>query len=67
MSIAEITNMSSIERLETMERLWDALCHESEEPSSPSWHEGTLNQRRKRIESGKAKFYTLDEVKAYFA
>ncbi len=67
MSIAEITSMTSSERLETMELLWDALCHDAVEPSSPNWHEDILSQRRQRIESGKTKFYTLDEVKSHFA
>jgi len=67
MSIAEITSMSSSERLETMEQLWDALCHDAVEPSSPTWHEDILSQRRQRIESGETKFYTLDEVKSHFA
>ena len=67
MGIAEIRSMTSSERLETMERLWDALCHDPVEPSSPAWHKDVLSQRRERIESGEAKFYTLDEVKSHFA
>ena len=67
MSIAEITNMTSSERLETMEHLWDALCHDPVEPSSPTWHKNVLSQRRQRIESGEAKLYTLDEIKSHFA
>ena len=67
MSIAEITKMSPSERLETMENLWDALSHDVEEPKSPEWHEDVLDDRRKRIESGEAKFHTLEEVKAHFS
>lgn len=67
MNTAEITKMSSNERLEAMELLWDAICHESSEPRSPNWHKDVLSQRRKRIESGEAKFYSLDEVKSYFS
>ncbi len=67
MNIAEINSMSSSERLETMERIWDALCHDAVEPSSPAWHEDVLNERLRRIESGETKFYTLDQVKSHFA
>ncbi len=67
MSIVEITKMSPIERLETMENLWDALCHDAEKPKSPEWHEEVLDQRRKKIESGEAEFHSLEEVKAHFS
>lgn len=66
MSIAEIKNMTTAERLEAMELLWDALCHEDIEIGSPDWHEPILDKRRQRINSGKAKFYTLEEVKKRF-
>ena len=62
MGISEITAMSHEERVETMELLWAAMTHDSSELESPSWHEGVLDDRRKRIESGEAKFYTLEEA-----
>ncbi len=63
MSIAEIENMTTSERLRTMEALWDAICHDSAEPDSPGWHEDILSERRKKIESGEAKFISLEEAK----
>lgn len=63
MSIAEIEKMSNPERLRVMEALWDALCHEKTEPDSPEWHGDILTQRRKRIESGEAKFFSIEETK----
>ena len=66
MSITEIKNMTTVERLEAMELLWDALCHEEEEVQSPVWHELILKKRKERIESGEAKFYTLDQLKERF-
>lgn len=63
MITAEIENMTASERLRTMESLWDAICHDSAEPASPSWHEGILSERRKKIESGEAKFISLEETK----
>lgn len=63
MSIAEIEKMTTPERLRAMDALWDALCHEKTEPASPDWHGDVLAQRRKRIESGEAKFFSIEEAK----
>ncbi len=66
MSIAEIKNMSTIERIQAMELLWDALSHEEKEIKSPAWHEEILRIRKKRIDSGEAKFISLNQLKSYF-
>ncbi|MCH2156494.1 MAG: addiction module protein [Opitutales bacterium] len=55
--------MSNKEKLRAMEALWDCLCHQEKEPESPSWHNDLLDRRRARIESGEAKFYSLEEAK----
>ncbi|MFW6218021.1 MAG: addiction module protein [Verrucomicrobiota bacterium] len=46
-----------------MEALWDALCHEGEEPTSPDWHENILKDRSSKIASGQATFLSLVEAK----
>jgi len=46
-----------------MEALWEALCHESEEPQSPEWHAEVLAGRKRRIESGEAKFVSIEEAR----
>jgi hypothetical protein len=66
MTIAEIKRMSTIERLQAMEELWDALCHEDQEIKSPEWHNEILEERRKKIESGEAKFISLHDLKSKF-
>ena len=66
MSITEIEQMSVEERLQAMEQLWDALCREDQEIESPAWHEGILKDRKNRIDSGDAKFFTLDQLKERF-
>jgi len=63
MSIAEIGKMTNSERLRVMEALWDALCHDKSEPESPEWHGDILAERRRKIESGEAKFISIDEAK----
>ena len=63
MSITEIRSMSRGEKVRTMELLWDELCHEKEEPESPAWHGSVLAERQNEIQSGKARFLSVDEVK----
>lgn len=63
MSIAEIQNMSTSERLRAMEALWEALCDDSEEPQSPDWHRNVLAERMGRIESGEARFVSIEEAR----
>ena len=64
MTIAEISKMSVIERLQTMEALWDSLTHETTGIKSPQWHEEILSERKEKIESGKANFISLEELKS---
>ena len=63
MSVAEIKAMTNAERLEMMEVLWDTITHSADEPKSPSWHKDVLAGRRKRIESGEAQFFTIEEAR----
>ncbi len=64
MKTSEIKKMSIIERLQTMEAIWDSLLHEDTEIESPEWHQDVLDERRKIIEAGNAKLISLDELKA---
>ncbi len=64
MNILEIEKMNTVERLQTMEILWDALLHEKVEIESPGWHRDVLEERRKRIANGEAEFLSLKELKA---
>ncbi len=64
MTALEIEKMSTLERLQTMEALWDALCHEREEIDSPDWHAEILKTRKKTIENDNAEFVSLEELKS---
>ncbi len=64
MSTQEIKNMSRIERLQTMEALWDSLIDEESEIESPEWHKDVLEERKRARETGKAEFITLEELRA---
>ena len=66
MNVTEVEQMSNQERIETMELIWDIMCRDEENIASPAWHGEVLKKRRDRIESGEAKFYSLNEVRKHF-
>ena len=61
---AQIERMSVAERLQVMEQLWDALCRDAGEMTSPEWHRDVLADRKARAQRGEAKFLTLDQLRA---
>lgn len=63
MSVSDIRKMSPRERVETMEALWQVMCAEDGEPDSPAWHKAVLEERRNKIDSGEARFLSIDEAK----
>jgi hypothetical protein len=63
MNMADIKRMSTSERLQTMDALWDSLLYENGEIESPQWHETILEKRKAKIKSGRAKFISLRELK----
>lgn len=64
MNTQEIKKMNTMERLQAMEALWDSLLYEGTEIESPEWHKDILDERKEKIESGNAKFVSLNELKA---
>jgi hypothetical protein len=47
-------NMSVAEKIEAMEVLWESLCRNPADVSSPEWHKDVLIARRARLASGEA-------------
>ena len=64
MNITEIKKMSTIERLQSMEALWDSLLEDESEIESPKWHGELLEERKKQMESGRTEFMTLEALKS---
>ena len=60
----EIKKMSTIERLQIMETLWDSFREEESKIESPEWHRDILEERKNKIETGDAEFNTLEELRA---
>ena len=64
MNISEISKMSKLERLQTMEALWDSLIHETPEIESPEWHRDILVSRKSKIDGDKAEFISIEELRS---
>lgn len=61
---ADIKKMSVPERLRAMEAIWDSLLQDEIEIAAPDWHEAILNERRKKINAGTARFLSIEEAKS---
>ena len=57
-----IDRMSSDDRVRTMEYLW-AVMTAVAAPEPPAWHGDILAERRRRVESGEARFMSVSESK----
>jgi hypothetical protein len=66
MKEADFTSMSVDERLRMMESIWASFTRETESLASPDWHGDILAQRKAKLESGAAKFISLDTLKSYY-
>jgi Putative addiction module component len=64
MNTIEISIMSKVEKLQTMEALWDSLIHEDSEIESPEWHNNILEARKLKIAEGEAEFRTIEELRS---
>ena len=64
MNTIGITKISTVERLQTMEAIWDSLIHENLEIESPEWHQDVLAARKKNIEEGKVKFRSIEDLRS---
>ncbi len=49
MNTLEIERMSTIDRLQAMEALWDSFMREKSEIDSPEWHRDILENRKRKI------------------
>ena len=58
-----IKKMDILERLRTMEELWDSILYEGSEMGTPEWHKEIVDERKKKIKEGKAEFISIDKLK----
>jgi hypothetical protein len=65
MKLSDIEKMSSSEKLQTIESLWDSLLDEKTELASPQWHAQVLAARTAKIADGSARFVSIDTLKNF--
>jgi len=58
-----LKNMSFKEKIQTMELLWDDLCHGLDSIESPSWHKDILIDRERALNHGDDKFMDWETAK----
>ena len=58
-----LTQMTTIEKLQIMENIWDDLCRKADEVASPFWHEDILKEREKAVEDGSETFTDWERAK----
>ena len=59
MTLTDIAKMSTEERLQMMEVLWETLSRENPDRLDSEWHETILAERTQKIKEGKATFISL--------
>lgn len=64
MSIDEIKKLDIKDRIILMNEIWSTLESEDLKIESPLWHEEILRQRIQLIEENKAKYISIEELKA---
>ena len=58
-----IEQMTTAEKIRTMEDIWDDLCHHAAEVPSPSWHQDVLSQREESVSKGTGVFTDWETAK----
>lgn len=52
----KLENMTTADKIRTMEDLWDDLCRHAEDLPSPAWHLDLLEGREQNILAGESRF-----------
>jgi len=63
MTIAEIKKMPVNQRMILIEEIWDTLSHDDIDIESPAWHKQILDERLDLINSGKAEYLSIEQLK----
>ena len=58
-----LKDMTTGEKLQAMELLWEDICRNIPDLSSPAWHGDILAEREKRVKEGEEKFVDWKEAK----
>jgi len=64
MTVAEIKQLSSHDKITLMEQIWVSFQYKGEEVSSPDWHAPIVEKRMESIATGTAEYINLDSLRA---
>ena len=58
-----LNEMTTEEKLKAMEELWDDICRNVPDLSSPKWHGNILKKREEVLKEGKDRFINWEQAK----
>ncbi len=58
-----LDRMTTSEKLQLIETIWNDLTREPESVPSPDWHGDVLREREQRVAEGKAQFLDIADAK----
>lgn len=61
-----IKKMNMIERLQTMEALWNSILYEGSEIETPEWHKEIIEERKREMKNSEVEFISIDKLKAMY-
>jgi len=64
MTVAEIEQLSSHDKITLMEQIWVSFQYNDDEVASPEWHTPIIEKRINSISNGTAEFINLDSLRA---
>jgi putative addiction module component (TIGR02574 family) len=59
----QIEKLTITEKIQVMESLWDSLCAQADNISSPAWHSEVLQQREDMLNNGEDSFVDWNDAK----
>ena len=59
----QIKALTTVEKLQAMEVIWESLAQNYEDLAPPEWHDSILKERRELIDSGEAEYIDWAEAK----
>lgn len=58
-----LDQMTTAEKLQVLEQIWEDLSRNAQEIPCPSWHQDILQARDKRVQEGSAQFIDWHDAK----
>ena len=62
-TVIQLDRMTRVEKLQTMEAIWDDLSHAEPEVESPAWHEAALQETGARVAAGQERIADWEMAK----